>query len=303
MASDRSGGKPDFGRRPHRTDPRMEIPAIRTRRMAPGHSPRNRAYGPAGKRADPRSVLRQQPERSAMDRQDRLGVLLHVRRTRIGVVRQRAARLRRSGLLCRHQAERRTASPHGQHVPHMEKRRQGIAEIPEQPPARRFSLPGHAGAQKHGGLRQPSHRQQRPRRIGRTGPQQGKRFHPQVGLPVRLGLGAALCHLRIVASGRARSVERSPRGGFPRAHPLDRAAKGADERIGRITDGCGRLLSHPDTVERQEHPHGRQDAGCRDAFNRRAVRDSLSAVVVSQRNGRALPLRRGAGAGKRGEGA
>ena len=74
-------------------------------------------------------------------------------------------------------------------------------------------------------------------------------------------------------------------------------------RIGRITDGCGRLLSHPDTVERQEHPHGRQDAGCRDAFNRRAVRDSLSAVVVSQRNGRALPLRRGAGAGKRGEGA
>lgn len=29
--------------------------------MAPGHSPRNRAYGPAGKRADPRSVLRQQP--------------------------------------------------------------------------------------------------------------------------------------------------------------------------------------------------------------------------------------------------
>ena len=49
--------------------------------------------------------------------------------------------------------------------------------------------------------------------------------------------------------------------------------------------------------------HGRQDAGCRDAFNRRAVRDSLPAVVVSQRNGRALPLRRGAGAGKRGEGA
>ena len=83
----------------------------------------------------------------------------------------------------------------------------------------------------------------------------------------------------------------------------ENAAPGADERIGRITDGCGRLLSHPDTVERQEHPHGRQDAGCRDAFNRRAVRDSLSAVVVSQRNGRALPLRRGAGAGKRGEGA
>lgn len=139
--------------------------------------------------------------------------------------------------------------------------------------------------------------------LGGLGPNKVSVFTRKSGYQYGWDLAPRYVTSGLWASGRARSVERSPRGGFPRAHPLDRAAKGADERIGRITDGCGRLLSHPDTVERQEHPHGRQDAGCRDAFNRRAVRDSLSAVVVSQRNGRALPLRRGAGAGKRGEGA
>ncbi|MFR4237139.1 MAG: glycosyl hydrolase 2 galactose-binding domain-containing protein [Alistipes onderdonkii] len=64
--------------------------------------------------------------------------------------------------------------------------------------------------------------------------------------------GAALCHLRIVASGRARSVERSPRGGFPR-RTRSTGPRKAQMSASSITDGCGRLLSHPDTVERQEH--------------------------------------------------